>query len=146
MNLTDNSESVVVDLTTYINQDDGSEKFTFRELGTLVNVGDKTYLRFKETQKEEKVASVTIKISDDHVQLTRQDKMGHHSRLIFADKEQHDTIYQTPYGPIKLAVNTKDLLYNYQESPQAGDLDIKYELMSGNMMIGEYKMELHFSA
>ncbi|WP_105957352.1 DUF1934 domain-containing protein [Apilactobacillus quenuiae] len=144
--MTDNSESVVVDLTTYIKQDDESEKFTFRELGTLVNVNDKTYLRFKETQKEEKVASVTIKISDDHVQLTRQDNMGHHSRLIFAENEKHDTIYQTPYGPIKLSVNTKDLLYNYQEAPQAGDLDIEYELMSGNMMIGEYKMELHFSA
>ncbi|UQS84994.1 DUF1934 domain-containing protein [Apilactobacillus apisilvae] len=144
--MTDNSESVVVDLTTYIKQDDESEKFTFRELGSLVNVGTKTYLRFKETQKGEKVASVTIKISDDHIQLTRQDSMGHHSRLIFADKEQHDTIYQTPYGPMNLSVDTKDLLYSYNESPQSGDLLINYELYSGKMMVGEYKMQLHFSA
>lgn len=141
-----NAKEVSVDIKTSILQDDDRQDFTFHESGNLVKVGDNLYLRFKEHQNGKEVAAVTLKITDEHVQLTRQDNVGHHSRLVFEKNKDHETVYQTPYGPLKIEVRTKQLSFGYQESSQNGDLNIDYDLYSGDMMVGEYNITLHFSA
>ncbi|CAI2566876.1 hypothetical protein AKUH3B110M_02920 [Apilactobacillus kunkeei] len=146
MDKNENAQKVVVNLKTTIFQDEEREDFIFEEVGSLVQMNNGLYLRFTEHQDNQAVANVTLKITDEHVQLTRQTNGGHHSRMIFDENKDHDTIYQTEYGPIKILVKTKELNYDYNEDIMNGKVGIDYELHSGGMIVGEYNLTLQFSA
>jgi uncharacterized beta-barrel protein YwiB (DUF1934 family) len=139
------NQDVKINLQTSIVQEGEKQTFTFNETGNLVTISDNLYLRFKEHQKHREVASVTIKFTDGEIQLTRQDQVGHHSRLVFIPGQITHTVYQTPYGPINLQVKTTRSTFNYQTDTQSGDLHIEYQLYSNKMIVGEYNITLHFA-
>lgn len=140
------NQDVTIDLQTSIVQEKQQQTFTFHENGSLVVIGNNLYLRFKEHQEHQEVAVVTIKVTSHEVQLTRQDQVGHHSRLVFIPNEFTHTVYQTPYGPIKLQVKTTTSDFDYQTNIKSGNLHIDYQLYSNKMIVGEYNITLHFTA
>lgn len=146
MDKNENAQKVVVNLKTTICQDAEREDFVFEEVGYLFQINNGLYLRFTEHQANQEVAKVTLKLTDEYVQLTRQSKGGHHSRMIFDANKDYDTIYPTEYGPIKILVKTKELNFNYNEDIINGKLGIDYELYSGGMIVGGYNLALQFSA
>ncbi|CAI2630870.1 DUF1934 domain-containing protein [Apilactobacillus apinorum] len=140
------NNQVAVNLKTTIFQDGERQDFEFVEQGNLVKMSNGLYLRFKEHQDDKEVATVTIKITDEHVQLTRKDEMGHQSRLIFNEEKIHKTAYQTQFGALKIEVKTKEINCEIIEDDNSGSLMIDYELYTGGMIVGEYNIRLHFSA
>ena len=53
--------------------------------------------------------------------------------------------YKTAYGVILL--NAKCLAYDFiRQSETSGQLEAKYELYSGEELLGKYKLELQFKA
>lgn len=130
-------------LETTIVQEKEVFKNTFDEMGRIVSMNDNYYLRFVETDDNNKIPTV-IKISPEgNVDITRHAE--NKTRLEFNEEEHTYTNYQTPAGMLKMRVKTNRIDLTYQKSPFAGDIEIDYLIYSGEMVLGSYQIRLRFT-
>ncbi|WP_295746379.1 DUF1934 domain-containing protein [uncultured Limosilactobacillus sp.] len=132
---------VKVKMTSQINQDGQTERFSFEEDGQLATVGGKHYLRY--TEHQQGVATpVQFRFDDDRVHLRRAgDRQTH---LVFDRKNATSSQYQTAYGPIELRVHTTQLIVAFDWDQSQGQLELKYELRSAGTLVGSYHVSLQF--
>ena len=123
---------VSIQLKTIVQQGNEQKDFFFDLEGQLVKMGDTLYIRYKEELLEDtEPTPVTIKIEPDgHVQLIRAGELR--MRLRFGYQEKLDTSYRTPYG--------------LKDQPMSGKILVDYDLYSQTERIGEYHLELEFTA
>lgn len=133
---------VKVKVQTHIEQDGKSESFSFNEPGQFFQMGDTSYIRYQETNPLGKVP-VTVKLAaDGTVQLRRHASAD--LRLVFDLQQPMLTKYRTPAGLIDIITETKMVNFNYQTDPVNGTLAIDYELVTGEEIVGQYKIRLQF--
>lgn len=137
---------VSIQLKTIVQQGNEQKDFFFDLEGQLVKMGDTLYIRYKEELLEDtEPTPVTIKIEPDgHVQLIRAGELR--MRLRFSYQEKLDTSYRTPYGLLQISTFTHNLRVSLKDQPMSGKILVDYDLYSQTERIGEYHLELEFTA
>lgn len=137
---------VSIQLKTIVQQGNEQKDFFFDLEGQLVKMGDTLYIRYKEELLEDtEPTPVTIKIEPDgHVQLIRAGELR--MRLRFGCQEKLDTSYRTPYGLLQISTFTHNLRVSLKDQPMSGKILVDYDLYSQTERIGEYHLELEFTA
>ncbi|MFD1486061.1 DUF1934 domain-containing protein [Lacticaseibacillus baoqingensis] len=140
---------VTIHLETYVTQDDQSEEHVFDETGSLVELNDTLYIRYRELNEAEGTDyPVTLKLrGDGDIQLTRggsEDDMQ--LKLHFANERRILTRYRTPYGIIPVETVTPRLDVRLTEAPLAGEIYVEYQLFANGDHLGNYRMRLQFTA
>ena len=137
---------VSIQLNTIVQQGNEQKDFFFDLEGQLVKMGDTLYIRYKEELLEDtEPTPVTIKIEPDgHVQLIRAGELR--MRLRFGYQEKLDTSYRTPYGLLQISTFTHNLRVSLKDQPMSGKILVDYDLYSQTERIGEYHLELEFTA
>ena len=137
---------VSIQLKTIVQQGSEQKDFFFDLEGQLVKMGDTLYIRYKEELLEDtEPTPVTIKIEPDgHVQLIRAGELR--MRLRFGYQEKLDTSYRTPYGLLQISTFTHNLRVSLKDQPMSGKILVDYDLYSQTERIGEYHLELEFTA
>ena len=137
---------VSIQLKTIVQQGNEQKDFFFDLEGQLVKMGDTLYIRYKEELLEDtEPTPVTIKIEPDgHVQLIRAGELR--MRLRFGYQEKLDTSYRTPYGLRQISTLTHNLRVSLKDQPMSGKILVDYDLYSQTERIGEYHLELEFTA
>ncbi|EAC5373261.1 DUF1934 domain-containing protein, partial [Listeria monocytogenes] len=79
-----------------------------------------------------------------HVQLIRAGELR--MRLRFGYQEKLDTSYRTPYGLLQISTFTHNLRVSLKDQPMSGKILVDYDLYSQTERIGEYHLELEFTA
>ena len=140
-----NGLPVSIKLATKVTQHQTTEDFYFELAGQLVTIGDTLYIRYQEVQEDGQKIPVTIKIMPDGaVQLTRSGDMR--MRLKFVYREMVNTSYNTPYGTLLFSTYTKNLRVSLKDRPASGKLVIEYDLYMADEQIGNYQINLDFTA
>lgn len=137
---------VSIQLKTVVNQGEDKQDFLFDLTGQIVKIGDTLYIRYKELQDgSDEETPVTIKIEPDgKIQLIRSGEMR--MRLKFAYQEKQETTYRTPYGLFQISTFTRNLRFSLKDQPISGSVLIDYDLFSQGNRVGEYHLELTFTA
>ena len=137
---------VSIQLKTIVQQGNEQKDFFFDLEGQLVKMGDTLYIRYKEELLEDtEPTPVTIKIEPDgHVQLIRAGELR--MRLRFGYQEKLDTSYRTPYGLLQISTFTHNLRVSLKDQPMSCKILVDYDLYSQTERIGEYHLELEFTA
>ena len=137
---------VSIQLKTIVQQGNEQKDFFFDLEGQLVKMGDTLYIRYKEELLEDtEPTPVTIKIEPDgHVQLIRAGELR--MRLRVGYQEKLDTSYRTPYGLLQISTFTHNLRVSLKDQPMSGKILVDYDLYSQTERIGEYHLELEFTA
>lgn len=140
-----NGLPVSIKLATKVTQQQATEDFYFELAGQLVTIGDTLYIRYQEVQEDGQKIPVTIKIMPDGaVQLTRSGDMR--MRLKFIYREMVNTSYNTPYGTMLFSTYTKNLRVSLKDRPASGKIVIEYDLYMADEQIGNYQINLDFTA
>ena len=140
-----NGLPVSIKLATKVTQQQATEDFYFELAGQLVTIGDTLYIRYQEVQEDGQKITVTIKIMPDGaVQLTRSGDMR--IRLKFIYREMVNTSYNTPYGTMLFSTYTKNLRVSLKDRPASGKIVIEYDLYMADEQIGNYQINLDFTA
>ncbi|MDT2809979.1 DUF1934 domain-containing protein [Enterococcus asini] len=140
-----NGLPVSIKLATKVTQQQNTEDFYFELAGQLVTIGDTLYIRYQEVQEDGQKIPVTIKIMPDGaVQLTRSGDMR--MRLKFIYREMVNTSYNTPYGTMLFSTYTKNLRVSLKDRPASGKIVIEYDLYMADEQIGNYQINLDFTA
>lgn len=135
--------NVHVHLTTQITQDDKTDRYTIDEDGQAVKIGDKFYIRYHESKRDN--AKVTLKINNDHIMIKR--KPGEEfpsSQMEFSSVEDQHFSYPTRWGNIEMLSQTNMMDVQLDEKPLSGRVNLDYSLHSGNNLVGNYKLRLIF--
>lgn len=140
-----NGLPVSIKLATKVTQQQNTEDFYFELAGQLVTIGDTLYIRYQEVQEGGQKIPVTIKIMPaGAVQLTRSGDMR--MRLKFIYREMVNTSYNTPYGTMLFSTYTKNLRVSLKDRPASGKIVIEYDLYMADEQIGNYQINLDFTA
>lgn len=140
-----NGLPVSIKMATKVTQQQTTQDFYFELAGQLVTIGDTLYIRYQEVQEDGQKVPVTIKIMPDGaVQLTRSGEMR--MRLKFVYREMVNTSYNTPYGTMLFSTYTKNLRVSLKDRPASGKLLIEYDLYMADEQIGNYQIDLEFTA
>ncbi|KRK70427.1 DUF1934 domain-containing protein [Lacticaseibacillus nasuensis] len=140
---------ITLHLETYVTQDDGTEKHVFDEPGTLVQLGDTLYIRYREIDEAAGTDyPVTMKLrGDGDIQLTRGGSADDTQlKLHFANERRVLTRYRTPYGIIPVETITPRLDVRLTDSPLAGEIYVEYQLNANGAHLGDYRLRLLFTA
>ncbi len=140
---------VKVHLETFVTQEGETERHVFDEPGTVVQMGDTLYVRYREiNEKEHTNYPVTLKLrGDGSVQLSRGSSDDDtHLRLHFANNRRILTRYRTPYGDIPVETITPRLDVRLTTEPLTGEIYIEYQLNANGQHLGNYRLRLLFSA
>jgi uncharacterized beta-barrel protein YwiB (DUF1934 family) len=137
---------VSIQLKTNVKQENEQRDFFFDLEGQIVKMGDTLYIRYKEEPAEGGPAvPVTIKIEPDgKIQLIRAGELR--MRLKFGYQEKLETSYRTPYGLFQISTFTHNLRFSLKDQPVSGTILVDYDLYSQAEKIGEYHLELEFTA
>ncbi|EPI01018.1 MULTISPECIES: DUF1934 domain-containing protein [unclassified Enterococcus] len=136
---------ISIKLSTTVKQKEGTQDFYFDLKGQMVQIGDTLYIRYQEVQEDGQEAPVTIKIiPDGHIQLMRAGEVR--MRLKFGYQERLETTYNTPYGMIQMETFAKKLHVSLKDRPTSGRVIIDYDLFMSNEKVGEYHLDLDFTA
>ncbi|WP_413488905.1 DUF1934 domain-containing protein [Carnobacterium divergens] len=134
---------VNIQLSTTITQYEAVENHTFDVMGQATQMGDTLYVRYKEETEGE--TPVTIKIEPDGtVGLIRAGETR--TKLRFGKGERYVTHYTTLQGVVSLETMTNHLQISLMDQPFRGNLEIHYDLYMGKEKLGEYKLQLLFTA
>ncbi len=141
--LAKNGIPISVKLSTKISQENHHQRFLHESIGQAVQVGENWYIRYEEEGDTSHPTTVMIKLTGDgSVHLTRNGIQK--TKLIFHPKHITQSHYQTPYGMMTLVNQTHQLTVNFAEEPLQGQVEIYYELFSGEESIGKYQIHLEF--
>ncbi len=118
------------------------------EPGKFTRMGNADYLRFDESLEDGEHASILVKITEKgEIHLKRSAKSANiESMLYFTNKKHSEGRLHTEYGVMNMTTYTKDSLVEIQSKPLVGKINIDYDLIYDNNIVGNYKFRLIFSA
>lgn len=118
------------------------------EPGQFIQMGDSMYLRFNESLDNNDTASILVKITESgEVHVKRVAKSTNLASLLYFTHQKHNTGHlETEYGILPLQTFTKDSKVEIVSNPLSGKINIDYDLIYDNNVIGNYKFRLIFSA
>lgn len=64
----------------------------------------------------------------------------------FGKGERYVTNYNTPQGVVALETMTNKMQVSLRDQPFSGEIEIHYDLYLGEEKLGEYKLQLLFTA
>lgn len=136
---------VSIQLKTVVKQANETKEFFFDVVGQIVKMGDTLYIRYKEEQETGAPVPVTIKVEPDgKIQLIRAGELR--MRLKFGYQERLETTYRTPYGLFQISTFSHNVRFSLKDQPTSGSILIDYDLYSQAEKVGEYHLELEFTA
>lgn len=133
---------VHVDLTTVMEQDGQQDRFHFTEEGQFVELNGTYFLRYQEHQQGQ-VTPVQFRLSDAELHLRRSGVRE--TVFTFVNQQTTKAHYQTEYGKIDLEVTTNRLLVDFDPVAARGSVDLEYQLVASNQLVGTYQLQLQFS-
>lgn len=148
MDLT-NATPIEIHLETLVKQEGDTTKHVFDEPGQLVQMGDTLYFRYSEIDQDTGAKTpVMIKVmADGDVQLSRLSHQdGVNLKLFFSLGNRMIAQYKTPFGVIPVETVTPKLHFRMKNRPVSGELYIEYQLFAGETHIGDYQLQLQFTA
>lgn len=135
---------VKIHLETQVTQYAEPEKQVFDVMGQMVQMGSGLYLRYIEVEGDIEIP-VTIKVeADGTITLIRAGETR--TRLRFGKGERYVTNYNTPQGVVALETMTNKMQVSLRDQPFSGEIEIHYDLYLGEEKLGEYKLQLLFTA
>lgn len=119
------------------------ERFNFVEDGRLVTLNDhQHYLTY--TEHHEGVATpVRIRLDESDFSVTRN--AARRTRLQFNPAEPTVSHYQTEYGRLALTVITERLNHALDLDAGQGRVELRYQIRNGEMLIGNYYLDLRLA-
>ena len=117
-------------------------------MGRLIPWRDTMQLQYIESQKDE----VTGEVMESEIQLLmKKDQVTMHRRggefqntMMFRRNKRYETVYQTPFGEIPMAVHTRDIRCDLGKS--MGKLYLKYELSMNGAYASTNELHLEYWA
>ncbi len=118
------------------------------EPGKFTKIGKSMYLRFDESLDNNDKASILVKVGDDgEIHLKRVAKSTNLASLLYFTHKKHNSGHlQTEYGVLPLGTFTNDSVVEVINKPLSGKINIDYDLIYDNNIVGNYKFRLIFSA
>jgi len=146
--LENNSLDVNVELNMEVSQAGELTHTRISELGKLTRVGNSTYLRFNEKLENNDRAKIMVKVADNgEIHLKRvAEATNLASLLYFTDQEHNSGHLQTEYGIMPLQTFTRNSQVEILDRPLSGKINIDYDLIYDNNIVGNYKFRLIFKA
>lgn len=74
----------------------------------------------------------TFQVEENCVTLTRAGQFN--SQMVFQEGRRHISVYETPYGSLSMAVNTRRLRADL--GPRGGDIEIEYRIEIDHQVTG----------
>ncbi|MCD2255969.1 DUF1934 domain-containing protein [Lactobacillus sp. CC-MHH1034] len=140
---------IEIHLQTKVAQEGETTQHVFDEPGQLVQIGETLYFRYSEVDPDTGAKTpVMIKVMPNgDVQLSRLSRQdGINLKLFFSLGNRMIARYQTPYGVIPVETVTPKLHFRIKDRPVSGELYIEYQLFAGKQHIGNYQLQLLFTA
>ncbi|GEO78984.1 hypothetical protein FD29_GL001070 [Companilactobacillus mindensis DSM 14500] len=143
-----NSFDINVELNIETLQSGELTRTKIAEPGKFTQIGKSIYLRFNESLENDQVASILVKITEDgEIHLKRVAKENNVASLLYFTHHQHNNGHlETEYGTMPLDTFTKDSQVEIVSNPLSGKINIDYDLIYDNNVIGNYKFRLIFNA
>ncbi|MQS76145.1 DUF1934 domain-containing protein [Companilactobacillus halodurans] len=118
------------------------------EPGKFTQIGNSVYLKFNESLDNDDTASILVKITDEgEIHLKRVAKSKNLASLLYFTHNKHNSGHlETEYGVLPLGTFTKDSKIEILNNPLSGKINIDYDLIYDNNVIGNYKFRLIFGA
>lgn len=105
---------------------------------------NKHYVKYDDSDiDEENVIATTIKTDGGKLTIFRRGAVD--TEMIFLHGEMTRTSYHTPYGPMELEINTRQLEINMNEVEGWGEIDLFYDLAVNGSPVGEYELHIKIS-
>ncbi|MBA1434254.1 DUF1934 domain-containing protein [Bombilactobacillus bombi] len=138
------AQNVQINLTIRTTQNGHTNQYSFQEHGQIITIGDQLYLRYQETNSQQKI-KVLFKISADNL-LTIKRAVDNQptTRLVFSRQHDQMASYPTEYGDLALVTHTKKMRLVISKIPLTGEINLEYSLRSQNNLVGDYKLRLIF--
>lgn len=143
-----NSLDVNVELNMEVTQAGELTHTRIAEPGLLTRVGNSTYLRFNEKLDNNGLAKILVKIADNgEIHLKRVAENTKLASLLYFTNQDHNSGHlQTEYGTMPLQTFTKNSEVEILDRPLSGKINIDYDLIYDNNIVGNYKFRLIFKA
>lgn len=143
-----NSFDINVELNIETLQSGELTRTKIAEPGKFTQIGKSIYLRFSESLEDDNKASILVKITDTgEIHLKRVAKTNNVASLLYFTHHDHNTGHlETEYGDMPLDTYTKDSKIEILSNPLSGKINIDYDLIYDNNVIGNYKFRLIFGA
>ncbi|QJS97757.1 hypothetical protein AMBR_FBHANALA_00646 [Dolosigranulum pigrum] len=116
----------------------------FEDRGRFAQMKGHYYIKFDEVL-DEQVTPVTVKINQSGEEVTLIRHAEQTTRLVFSSTQPTSVNYRTPAGIIQLVVQTNHLMTTLKQQPTAGEVQVDYQLLSGEEKLGDYELRLHFT-
>lgn len=140
------AQDIQVQLKTQVIQEGQVHNYRVDQTGQAVIMGDKLYIRYQESPKEQENIKVIVKIATNN-QITIKRQTGGHltTNMMFDQQNDQAFNYMTEYGQIPLVSHTNQLQVAVSKMPLSGSVHLDYSLHSGTNLVGDYKLQLIFS-
>lgn len=141
-----NSIDINVNLSIETFQEGNLTRTKIAEPGKFTQIGKSIYLRFNESLENGAKASILVKVAGDgEIHVKRVAKDTNLSSLLYFTHQKHDNgQLETEYGVLPLDTFTKDSQIEIVSKPLSGKINIDYDLVYDNNVIGNYKFRLIF--
>ncbi|WP_334329171.1 DUF1934 domain-containing protein [Companilactobacillus sp. HBUAS59699] len=118
------------------------------EPGKFTMIGKSMYLRFNESLENNDKASILVKVTDSgEIHVRRVAKSTNLASLLYFTHKNHNSgQLETEYGIMPLKTFTKDSAVEIVNQPLSGKINIDYDLIYDNNIVGNYKFRLIFNA
>ena len=143
-----NSFDINVELNIETLQSGELTQTKISEPGKFIQIGDSVYLRFNESLDNNDKASILVKVTESgEIHVKRVAKSTNLASLLYFTHQKHNTGHlETEYGVLPLATYTKDSQVEIVNNPLSGKINIDYDLIYDDNVIGNYKFRLIFNA
>ncbi|TMW72126.1 DUF1934 domain-containing protein [Alteribacter natronophilus] len=132
---------VQINMTTEVRDQGQKDTNTMEAAGRLIAKGDTTYLRFEEPQQEGlEPTNQTVKIQQGEMTVIRKGAVNMNQRFITGVKTEGT--YQSPYGPMRMLTDTKNVRFLWDETENKGEIRLTYSLILQGQSAGEYDMRV----
>ena len=109
--------------------------------GTLYERGGNMFLVYEESELTGMPDTrTTVRVSKDSVNVMRTGKYP--SNMLFEEKKQHMSLYNTPYGALTLTVNT-DRIEQDISMEKGGDISVYYSLELDHNYLGKNQLKIN---
>lgn len=142
-----NGIDVNVELDMEVHQAGEITHTKISEPGKFIQMGNSVYLRFNEKLENDETATILVKVAEDgEIHLKRvADSTKLASLLYFTHNKNNTGHLQTEYGVMPLQTFTNDSQVEILNKPLSGKINIDYNLIYGNNIVGNYKFRLIFN-
>jgi len=146
--LENNSIDVNVDLSIETLQSGELTHTKISEPGKFTQIGKSIYLKFNESLENNDKASILVKITEaGEIHLKRVAESTNLASLLYFTHQEHNSGHlETGYGVLPLETYTKDSKVEIVSNPLSGKINIDYDLIYDNNVVGNYKFRLIFKA